>query len=385
MRIAHFYDGIYFNGGVSLYIQSLTKLQIAAGDEVLYVELTATTPNDDGIQPMLVESEDELFRLCRTESVDVLHFHKSAETPPPDDLNIVYTVHEHSPHCMSGGLFLKRRGLPCPRTYNLIGCCHGHLRDHCGSVRPQKFVQNFKRVHLQKAILPQAKIVCVGHFLKNRMIKAGYPGSNITVIPNFTDLEPIAVEMKQDGIPEFLFLGRLEKLKGVEWLLRAFKNVKTKSILNICGEGTQRAMLESLAAELGIEDRVKFRGWIDRDAKIALLQSARALIVPSIWHETFGLVVIEAASCARPVIGSNAGELPYLVKHGHNGLIVEVGNIQLLGEAIDDLAVNVGKAARMGIHNQQNVQTSYSAAAHKTKLDAVYAGPRLQPDGGNFL
>jgi glycosyltransferase involved in cell wall biosynthesis len=375
VKIAHFYNGIYFNGGISNYIQSLAKLQIAAGDEVLYFELTKTTPTESGVKPMLVESEDHLFKICREQSVDVLHFHKFGASEPPAGLNTVYTVHEHSPHCMSGGLFLKRRGIPCPRTYNFIGCCYGHVRDHCGSVRPKKFMQNLKRVHLQKAILPKVKVVCVGHFLKNRMIKAGYPDSSITVIPNFTDIDLNSVEMPLSGIPEFLFMGRLEKLKGVDWLLRAFKNVKTPAILNICGEGGEKQALKALAKQLGIEDRVTFQGWSDRAAKIGFLQSARALIVPSIWPETFGLVVVEAAACARPVIVSDAGELPYLVKNGHNGLVVEVGNIQRLTDAIEALAADPGQASRMGIHHQHNVQTSYTAAAHKNKLDAVYAGP----------
>jgi len=375
MRIAHFYDGIYFNGGVSSYIQSLTKLQIAAGDEVSYFELTPTTPKDNGIQPILVASEGDLFKICLKQSIDVLHFHKFGASHPPAGLNTVYTVHEHSPHCMSGGLFLKRRGIPCPRTYNFIGCCYGHIRDHCGSVRPMKFVQNLKRVHLQKAILPKVKVVCVGQFLKNRMIKAGYPDSNIRVIPNFTDIEINNIEMPQDNVPEFLFMGRLEKLKGVDWLLRSFKNVKTPSILNICGEGGEKESLRSLARELGIEDRVFFLGWSDREAKIRLLQSARALIVPSVWHETFGLVVVEAGACARPVIASNAGELPFLVKNGHNGLVVEVRNIQGLSEAIDGLAGNRETARQMGICNQLIYRRSYTAAAHKEKLDEVYASP----------
>jgi glycosyltransferase involved in cell wall biosynthesis len=122
-----------------------------------------------------------------------------------------------------------------------------------------------------------------------------------------------------------------------------------------------------------LEDRVNFPGWIDRERKISLLQSARAVIVPSVWHETFGLVAIEAASCFRPVIVSDAGELPYIVEDGHNGIVVPVGNIPALTDAIDALAGDAGKATQMGIANQQKYRELYSPAVHKRQIDEIYA------------
>jgi glycosyltransferase involved in cell wall biosynthesis len=218
------------------------------------------------------------------------------------------------------------------------------------------------------------KVVCVGYFLKDRMLKAGYPDTNIRVIPNFTDLDVDRVEMPVSGIPQFLFMGRLQKLKGLDWLLRSFKNVKSPAVLNICGEGDEEQRLKTLVKELEMEHRVKFFGWIDRDTKINLLQSARALIVPSVWHETFGLVAIEAAACARPVIVSNVGELPHIVEHGEDGIVVDVGDIQLLSQAIDDLAIDYEKARQMGLKGQAKCKIRYTPHAHKSQLDEVYAG-----------
>jgi glycosyltransferase involved in cell wall biosynthesis len=372
MKIAHFYNGIYFSGGVSSYILSLAKQQVAAGDEVLFFELTATTPLSGGIVPTLVENEETLFKICQEQAIDVLHYHKYAGLVPPAGLNAVYTVHEHTPHCLSGGLFLKRRQIPCPRTYNLLTCGYGHIRDHCGSLRPRRIVENIKRVHVQRAVTPKLKVICVGHFLKSRMLKSGYPEQNIKVIPNFTDIDVDHVAMPA-GVPEFLFIGRLEKMKGVEWLLRSFEHTKAPYILNICGKGDEEPRLKALVKALHLEDRVNFPGWIDRERKISLLQSARAVIVPSVWHETFGLVAIEAASCFRPVIVSDAGELPYIVEDGHNGIVVPVGNIPALTDAIDALAGDAGKATQMGIANQQKYRELYSPAVHKRQIDEIYA------------
>jgi len=373
LKIAHFYNGIYFSGGVSAYIQSLSEQQIAAGNEVLYFELTPTTSKTGGIRPVQVADEEELFKICRAQYVDVLHYHKFASVVPPADINAVYTVHEHTPHCLSGGLFLKRRQMPCPRTYNFFTCSYGVIRDHCSSRRPHSFIDAIKRVHVQQAVTPSLKVVCVGHFLKDRMVKAGYAKDRIRVIPNFTDILILGSEMASSSVAEFLFIGRLEKLKGIEWLLRSFKETRLPSILNICGEGTDEQRLRAMVKDFQLEDRVKFHGWIDRETKIDMLRACRALIVPSLWPETFGLVAIEAAGCARPVIASNAGELPYIIENGHNGLVVDVGKMQALSIAIDDLAGNPEKAKAMGLNNQQKLRDLYTAEIHMRQIDEVYA------------
>ncbi len=273
---------------------------------------------------------------------------------------------------MSGGLFLKRRMLPCPRTFDIFGCTYGHILDHCGSVRPNRFWENLQKVKAQKAILPSVEVVCVGEFLRGRMIKAGYSGGNITVVPNFSDIESREKVDRPSGPPRFLALGRLERLKGFDWLLRSFAQVASTASLVIAGQGNEEGNLRSLSEELGIQDRVEFVGWTVGTKKVELIESARAVIVPSIWHETFGLVAVEAAAFGIPVIASNSGELPFIIENGYNGLVAEAGNVGQLAAAIDRMASNAALAEDMGRNNRLKYLRLYTAKAHIEKLSEVY-------------
>jgi glycosyltransferase involved in cell wall biosynthesis len=372
MKIAHFHTAIYEHGGVSAYIGALARLQEAAGNEVFRFETTKTINPNGKAGAILIADEAELFLNCTNLHIDVLHYHTSLRHAAPPSVKVIRTVHEHSPHCISGGLFLKRHGLPCPRTYHPVGCAYGHLWDHCGSLRPRNILTGMRRLKAQQKLLPRVTVVCVGAFLKSRMMIAGYPGSNIHVVPNFTDVTPESGWLASSGPPAFLFMGRLEKLKGVEWLLRSFAQVKTDAILNIAGEGQELDALKALAETLQIGRKVKFLGWVQGAAKLHLLRRARALIVPSIWHETFGIVAIEAAALSRAVICSDAGELPYIIGNGREGIVVEAGHISQLTHAIETLADNQETAGKMGALGHLRYKALYTPEIHLRAMSDLY-------------
>jgi glycosyltransferase involved in cell wall biosynthesis len=374
VNIAHCYRMIHAHGGVCEYIAALAALQRAAGHRVFFFESVATLPPAGAAAAMLVADAAELHAACRRLGIDILHHHGSLLAAAPAGLPVVCTVHEHSPHCLSGGLFLKRRGLPCPRVYSPLGCAQGHLRDHCGSLRPARLIANLRRLRAQRRLLPGVRVICVGAFLKGRMVKSGYDPAAIEVIGNFAAIAPGREPVRVAPVPAFLFLGRLEKSKGVAWLLRAFAAVPGAAVLNIAGEGAEAARLRALAGALGIAGRVRFLGWVAGDAKRELLLDARALIVPSLWHETFGLVAAEAAALSRPVISSDAGELPYLIGDGVNGLVVPAGDMAALARAIGRLAVERETARDMGFENHLRYRRCFTPEEHLRRIELVYAG-----------
>jgi len=212
------------------------------------------------------------------------------------------------------------------------------------------------------------------------MIKAGYDPSKVNFIPNFTAFDDPPEQKRLPEKAQFLFLGRLEPSKGVAWLLRSFSLMSNEVILNIAGSGADEPHLRDLACELGLERRVNFLGWVSNDRRLRLLREATALVVPSTWHETFGLVVIEAAAQGCAVIASDAGELPFLVEDGKTGLVVPVGHLTALTTALDDLAGNKSKALQMGEVNRQVCGQKYNPASHMEKINQVY---RLAIEAGS--
>lgn len=117
--------------------------------------------------------------------------------------------------------------------------------------------------------------------------------------------------------PFFLFVGRLEYIKGVQNIIPVFKAQDEYDLL-IAGEGSYREELESQAAG---DPRIRFLGGQSQDRLAKLYESAIAVIVPSICYETFGIIVIEAFSRKTPVIVNDLGALPEVVEDSDGGFV----------------------------------------------------------------
>jgi glycosyltransferase involved in cell wall biosynthesis len=141
--------------------------------------------------------------------------------------------------------------------------------------------------------------------------------------------------------PLFVFVGRLNREKGVASLLRAFAEVHLEapsSTLRLVGDGDERASLEQLAHSLGLGESVVFRGWLTQAEIDDELAAAWASVVPSLWAEPLGLVAAEAAVRGVPVVASSTGGLAEIVQHGRNGLLFPNGDAAALAVCLSDIA-----------------------------------------------
>ncbi|KKM10553.1 hypothetical protein SY88_12820 [Clostridiales bacterium PH28_bin88] len=153
------------------------------------------------------------------------------------------------------------------------------------------------------------------------------------------------------GIKEqkvILYVGRLEKTKGLEILLRAFSRITSAAgngsgvELWIAGgspagagikPGPFEDHLRSLCHNLGINERVRFLGPVAQQELPVYYSAADVCVIPS-FYESFGLVAIEAMACGCPVVASRVGGLSYTVKHGLTGLTVEPRDPERLAQGI---------------------------------------------------
>lgn len=138
-----------------------------------------------------------------------------------------------------------------------------------------------------------------------------WSGQDITIVPNYIDLamyrEGKAFRRDENTI---LYLGRLEKRKGVKYLLKAFDQlakVDTKVKLIIAGDGSEREKLENWVKDNEVP-RVKFIGPVSEDKKVRLMKEATVYCSPAIYGESFGVVLLEAMAAGAPVVaGDNSG------------------------------------------------------------------------------
>jgi glycosyltransferase involved in cell wall biosynthesis len=377
MRIAHYIHDLDGQGGIETYLERLGHGLTAAGHEVLYVGLRGR-PRPDRV---LVHDEQTLYEEIRRREVDVLHLHKAVFSAPPADLNVVRTVHDNGAACPSGSRYLPRQQSPCPRTAGLATCLFGHYVDGCGSRRPAEVRHHFRRLAANRRVLPGLPTITVSQYLMDEMLALGYPANHLRVIRSPAPDGPATPPPLQlDGPPRLLFLGRLVPEKGVDWLLRALAHLPSSVCLDVAGEGHARPALETQARALGLGDRVTFHGWVAPAAVPSLLETARAVVVPSVWHEPAGLVSLEAAAYGRAAVVSTVGGIPEYATPDY-ALHVTPQDEHGLAEALTRLCTDPTLATTLGRAGHALAQSTFHRSHFFHQHEQLYAAlaPDVQP------
>lgn len=156
--------------------------------------------------------------------------------------------------------------------------------------------------------------------------------------------------------PVIGFLGRLDRSKGVDVLIKAFALIVRKipaAQLVVIGKGKEEAALKNIVKELLLDGNVEFKGVIGYSKIFDFLRSLNCLVVPS-RTDNLPTVVLEAFACLTPVIGSNSGGIPDMIIPGYNGLLFENENIGDLASRMLIMLQNSEERSRL-IANMQKV------------------------------
>jgi glycosyltransferase involved in cell wall biosynthesis len=138
---------------------------------------------------------------------------------------------------------------------------------------------------------------------------------------------------RKGSLIRFVYLGGLDEHKGIKWLINAFKKINNKNInLSIAGKGKMENFIRQASEE---DNRIKYLGYLNEEQINKLLYKSDVLIVPSIWYEPFGRVVIDAYRNIMPVIGSDIGGLSEIIEDKETGLLVKLNSENDLINAIN--------------------------------------------------
>jgi len=185
--------------------------------------------------------------------------------------------------------------------------------------------------------------------------RENFPGY-YNIIPNGVDVEHFSpdvapIEEFNDGKLNILFVSRLEKRKGLNYLLQAFKQVKEEipdSRLIVVGPGTRlRRRYERYVAKSGLKD-VVFVGLVSYDELPRYYQTADVFCAPAIGSESFGIILLEAMAMGKPIVASNIEGYASVISHGVDGLLVPPADKDKLAQALISLLNDEALRQEMG-------------------------------------
>jgi glycosyltransferase involved in cell wall biosynthesis len=205
----------------------------------------------------------------------------------------------------------------------------------------------------------------------------------IRVVPNGIDLEALDKTKSSDlsvlgnyGLQEgsyLLYVGRLSCFKGLEFLIEAFKEVKkehTHLKLVLAGRGDFEKYLRRMA---GNDGNIVFTGHIDSlPLKKLLYEASLAVVLPSTVDEVLPLMVLEAMAFGKPVVGTNVGGVPLLIRHGRSGFLVAPKNSRELAKFIKVLCEDSGLRRKMGLIGRNIVETEFTVGQMVGKTLKIY-------------
>ncbi|HCY77910.1 MAG TPA: glycosyltransferase family 4 protein [Ignavibacteriales bacterium] len=224
------------------------------------------------------------------------------------------------------------------------------------------------------------KILSTSEVMKIETSK--YTSKNITVTPFGIDTSKFYPSKVQSIFNSSdLVIGTiktLEKKYGIEYLIKAFKilKIKRESLplkLLIVGKGSQENILKNLTIKLGIQDDTVFTGFINHENVPDYQNMLDIGVFPSIEDsESFGVAVLEASACGKPVVVSNVGGFPEVVEDGKTGFIVQKQNPEQLAEALILLVDNEKLRNQMGENGMNKVLSQYSWTESVNKMVSIY-------------
>ncbi len=186
------------------------------------------------------------------------------------------------------------------------------------------------------------RFLAISESTRDDLVQRGVPAGKIAVVHCGLDHDRYRHDpaVAKTASPTLLFVGRLRRYKGLDWVLRTLPRVLEQVpglVLEIVGDGPWQAALVQQAAARGITGSVRFRGFLPFAEKVKLMQSAWAVVQPS-PKEGWGLTVVEAGACGTAVIAADSPGLRDSVRRDETGLVVPFDDDAALAAAIVRLA-----------------------------------------------
>ena len=316
----------------------------------------------------------EIKSLIKSENIEIVHVHNTLNLISPSvyyaaramKVPVVQTVHNFRLLC-PGATFYRdghicedcvEHGLRCAVKHS---CYRGSRIQTLACVISTWF-------HRMTGIYGKVNYICLTEFNRQKILNLKQiKTERVFVKPNFVENNSFIPE--EERLNQFVFVGRLDKLKGVDILFEAWKRMGEGAIkLIVYGMGPMEGWCKSFIKENVVN--IEMRGFVPNDEALKIIANSKALVLPTQWYEGFPMSIVEAFSVGTPVICSDLGNAGSVVEEGITGYKFRYDSIESIMSAIDKMRekpLNKEKIKKI-------YEIKYSENANYKILNDIYTG-----------
>lgn len=338
LKILQVHNGYQIPGGEDVVVANEKRLLEMNGHEVWTYARNNSELNEMKIwQKLLIpftavysfKTYREVKRIIQEQHIDVVHVHNTLMVVSPSvfyaafhcHVPVVQTLHNFRMLCPAGSFFRGDRiceecsehGLQCSLKY---GCYRGS--------RVQTFVSAaILKIHRMLGTYRKVHFICLTEFNRQKLSQLNKKGrevidmNKVYIKPNFTFQDDVNFE-SSSHLDYFLFVGRVEALKGIDVVIRAFEQMPDQRLV-VAGDGPMMEQMQDYIRTHGMQN-VEFAGYLSKAQLQEKYRKARAVIMSSQCYEAFAMTIAEAYSYGVPVIAGDIGNLRNMVEENVTGI-----------------------------------------------------------------
>jgi glycosyltransferase involved in cell wall biosynthesis len=329
----------------------------------------------------------DLLRVLRQFKPDVVHIHNTFPLLSPSILYacrdervpVVVTVHNYKLLCASGDFF--RSGAvchDCARGASMPALVHRCYRGSAIATLPPVVAARAHRRAWKHFV---SAYIFISESVRRLLAGMELDPERVFVKHNLVPLANIGGLQPREQQPQVAYVGRLDEAKGIPLLLRAWDRYLSTTgngplRLAIAGSGPLESQVKSWAAD---RPSVELAGHLNKQDCSNLIAQSRAVLLPSQWEETFGLVVVEAMAAGVAPIASSHGSFPELITDGVNGVLYKAGDSDDLARVIMDVETNGARFAAYGVQARITYEQQHDPRRNIDQLLDIYRFAMAKP------
>ncbi len=324
------------------------------------------------------EAEKALLQTLKPLRPDLVYFHHFSHANALQALLNTYPttgmLHDYLPVCIRDSRrgYFSRRLCHAPLSWTCL--LRGHfIRRSTTNRNRLRFVGLAHHRRLLQVLKSMPTLIVASQGVRQAFLENGFAAERMKVLPLFTSLPEMDIAASYPRPLNLLFMGRLtDQYKGADVLMRVLSRCRVSFMTTVIGEGAYLARVRGLCEKLGLQNRVRFQGWVPADQVHQAFQQSFCLAMPSLWAEPFGLVGLEAAANGTPVVAFAVGGIPDWLTDGENGFLIPYLDEKYMAEKLDLLAQQPELVQRLGMAGRAAVTERFSEERYMEKLLEIF-------------